>query len=735
MVRSSRGVALAVALAASTGCSSSDSGGGTTCSAVTPNAGPNQLAYVGRTVTVDALMSTSADGQPLTFQWQLSSRPAASAAALSVSSGPITTFVPDVAGTFVVKLRATGSCAAETTVQIYATVGGSDGGCTQVIARAGGDRQVSTGETVSLSGATSVSLDGAPLSYVWTLVAAPIGSTAVLSPTVGPYTSFTADLGGSYAVQLAATGSCTATTTVQITASNSPPVAMASAQPAGTVPVRAQVTLSGASSYDPDHEPITYAWTLAAPAGSVATLSSAADVAPRFTPDVAGHYVATLVVTDAHASSTPAQVAVDALDVPPVAVVPSALYGNVGAAVTIDASGSHDPDGDAISYAWSIASAPQGSAATVEAVSPGVVRLVPDVAGPYVVHVVVSDSAATTGADVALTVWQAIRTVSFRPIGVEYDRPLDRIVAVADQPPALHLYDPTAGTDVAVALPLAPTCVSVSPDGKIAAVGHAAWVSVVDLEAQALVTTWPTTADAGDVVVTDPLTISGRTTRFAYVYPSRDQWSAIHAVDLGNGAETQGAGYSVYAGGRERLQPGSNHIFLIELGLSPQQLYRWDFSTTTGAIAYGGESPYWGDYAMGSNLWISDDGAQILMSAGTRFRTSDMTYSGKLPLTYLLWADAPAAPSAAAGKWLVQPGTSGYSYPPDTTSDTAFWTYDAVYLANPARFDLPKLGVGTAAFPLHGRYVFFDRAGTTMISIAQVDASAALLNDYAVLTF
>jgi hypothetical protein len=246
---------------------------------------------------------------------------------------------------------------------------------------------------------------------------------------------------------------------------------------------------------------------------------------------------------------------------------------------------------------------------------------------------------------------------------------------------------------------------------------------------------WPTTANAGDVVVTDPLSVSSTSqARFAYVYPSRDQWTALHAINLTNGAEKQYSGL-IYAGGREKLQPGSNHLFLIDLGLSPQQLYRWDFDVTTGALTSGGESPYWGSYGMGSNLWISEDGTQILMAAGTRFRTSDMTYSGALPLGNLAWADAPAAPSAAAGKWLVQPATSAYSYPPDTTSDQSFWTYDAVYLANPERFDLPRLGLGAASFPLHGRYVFFDRAGTKKISIAQVDASAGLLSDYAVLVF
>lgn len=56
--------------------------------------------------------------------------------------------------------------------------------------------------------------------------------------------------------------------------------------------------------------------------------------------------------------------------------------------------------------------------------------------------------------------------------------------------------------------PLAPTCVGVSPDGKFAVAGHAAFVSFVDLAAGTVVKTWPVSADAVDVIVSDPMTVS-----------------------------------------------------------------------------------------------------------------------------------------------------------------------------------------------------------------------------------
>ena len=46
-----------------------------------------------------------------------------------------------------------------------------------------------------------------------------------------------------------------------------------------------------------------------------------------------------------------------------------------------------------------------------------------------------------------------------------------------------------------------------------------------------------------------------RANRAGQLAELRDQWSSLHTIDLGNGAETAGSGWDVYAGGRERLQP------------------------------------------------------------------------------------------------------------------------------------------------------------------------------------
>jgi len=422
---------------------------------------------------------------------------------------------------------------------------------------------------------------------------------------------------------------------------------------------------------------------------------------------------------------------------PPAALVVSlrqTQFGTPAVGAALDASGTTGSGSAPLTFAWTLVSAPAGSVAAIADAAAPIAHLTPDLAGDYVAHVQVSQGTLSAGASVTLSVFAPIAPIAFRPVAAQYSRALDRLVAISTVPDRIHVFDPVSQQDTAIALPLAPRCLSVSSDGLFAAVGHDAWVSYVDLSAAKVIATWAVTADAGDVVIGDPITIADpttlaeRTTRFAYVFPSRDQWVAIHDVDLGNGAEKTSGGL-VYAGMRAKLLPGSKQMFAIDTGLSPQQLYRFDIGAD-GITGSGNGSPYWGSYGMGLAIWISRDGQQILSAAGNRFRPSDMTYAGKLGVTAPI---SSADWSGEAGRWVVQP--SGGFYASDPSVDTSFWTVDSQFLAAPEETKYPRFVRAPEGYLLHGRHVFYDRTGTRRVALLEIDDAANLLDNYAVLVF
>ena len=69
-------------------------------------------------------------------------------------------------------------------------------------ANAGVDQSIETGNLVLLDGSASSDVDNDPLSYVWSFVSLPTGSTSLLSQATSETPEFTPDIDGTYIVQL-----------------------------------------------------------------------------------------------------------------------------------------------------------------------------------------------------------------------------------------------------------------------------------------------------------------------------------------------------------------------------------------------------------------------------------------------------------------------------------------------------------------------------------------------------
>jgi hypothetical protein len=221
----------------------------------------------------------------------------------------------------------------------------------------------------------------------------------VVSPT------FTADLDGSYVVQLIVNdgivNSSANSVTIDASTPNSAPVANAGTNQntiTGSV-----VTLDGSLSADADADNITYLWELTLPTGSSssASLDDATSPTPKFTADQDGTYIAELTVNDGTVDS-----AVDSVEIVS-ATANSAPTANAGidqnvvisTLVTLDGSDSTDANGDPLTYLWSLTSAPAGNTAVLANETTEMPSFTPDVEGTYTVQLLVNDATVSSTAD------------------------------------------------------------------------------------------------------------------------------------------------------------------------------------------------------------------------------------------------------------------------------------------------------------------------------------------------
>lgn len=364
-------------------------------SAPVANAGPDQSAYVTHVVTLDGSASADPDGDALSFQWSLASRPLGSAAVLSNPSSPSPTFLVDRPGTYTARLTVgDGSSTSAADTVTITTVN------TAPVANAGPDQTAAVGQTVSLTGSASSDADGDALAYAWTLQSAPAGSAAALTGASSVTPSFVIDRPGTYVARLVVNDGqvAGAADTVAISTINSAPVANAGADQ--TALVTETVVLNGGASSDVDGDALVFAWTFVSrPAGSSATLGGAASATPTFVVDRPGTYQVRLIVNDGARSSAGDVVEVQTVNSPPVAHAGADQSAYVGQTVTLDGSGSTDVDGNALGYVWALTSRPAGSAAAVSDPTAVMPTFVLDRAGIYVAQLIVNDGTVSSAAD------------------------------------------------------------------------------------------------------------------------------------------------------------------------------------------------------------------------------------------------------------------------------------------------------------------------------------------------
>ena len=364
----------------------------------TVDAGPDGTVFIGQTF---ALVGTAndPDGDPIAqWNWSIDSAPAGSVATLQNQFSPTPSLAPDLPGDYVISVVVSDGLLSSD--PDTATLTAETNFAPVVVA--GPDATTTLGVSVALSASASDANEGQVTLWNWSIESAPPGSLAVLDQPLSPTPSLTPDLAGDYVISVFVSDGLleSAPDTLTVTGvANQPPVVDAGPDLATIVGQRTPIT---ASASDPDGDPIVlWTWTLdAAPAGSTAVIEQRFSPTPAITPDLAGDYVISVVVSDGLDSSLPDSVTISAAtNSPPTADAGPDQTVDVGVKALLQGMAT-DPDGDPITlWLWTIETQPAGSTATLENAFSITPALTPDVEGAYVISLVVSDGIASSAPD------------------------------------------------------------------------------------------------------------------------------------------------------------------------------------------------------------------------------------------------------------------------------------------------------------------------------------------------
>ncbi len=159
--------------------------------------------------------------------------------------------------------------------------------------------------------------------------------------------------------------------------------------------------LDGLGSSDTDGDALEYTWFLISrPASSGAELINEDRAEAGMYLDVEGTYEVQLTVTDGSLfDSDQAVLTVEQANGLPVADAGNDQSVSEGTLVTLDGTGSYDPDGSRITYSWNLLSRPGTSLATLSNPTSAVPSFTADQAGTYELELLVNDGTSDSAPD------------------------------------------------------------------------------------------------------------------------------------------------------------------------------------------------------------------------------------------------------------------------------------------------------------------------------------------------
>jgi alpha-tubulin suppressor-like RCC1 family protein len=362
---------------------------------VTPiaNAGANStITLPVNSTTLDGSASSNPGGGTLTYAWTWQSGPATYT--ITSPAAATTTLTGLVQGTYVFQLKVTNSQGKSATSTVTVTVNAAVS--MTPVASAGSNIILTLPvNSTTLDGSASSNPGGGTLTYAWTWQSGP--ATYTITSPAAATTTLTGLVQGTYVFQLKVTNSQgnSATATVTVTVNAAPvitPVANAGSGSTITLPTNS-VTVDGSASSNPGGGTLTYVWTKQSGPATY-TITSPTAPTTTITGLVQGTYVFQLKVTNSQGNSAVATVTIIVNPAPVITPVASAGSNIILTlptnSTTLDGSGSSNPGGGTLTYAWTWQSGPT----TYTITSPAAVTttLTGLVQGTYVFQLKVTNS-------------------------------------------------------------------------------------------------------------------------------------------------------------------------------------------------------------------------------------------------------------------------------------------------------------------------------------------------------
>lgn len=318
-------------------------------------------------------------------------------------------------------------------------------------------------------------------------------------------------------------------------------------------------------------------------------------------------------------------------------------------------------------------------------------------------------------------------------IDAEFSKTKNKLVFVTSSPSKVCILSSSSDSIESISLSYVPTCISISPDGETAVVGHDGSITYLNLQTKTIIDNFSVSCDAIDVVLAN--------NKWAYVFPRNDQWESIRSINMNiaSNNETQGNGYQIYAGTKGRLHPSGKFIYGADNGLSPSDIEKFNIQNGTAVGIY--DSPYHGDYPMNGNLWFSEDGNRIFTRGKTVLKTSeiqnqDMIYNGKInsdSFSNIEWLDHSNIKSN-----LYVIGSNGYSWISPNRMPYVY-IYNSTNLSYKSKLELEKFLVpnnigGGNFFDAIPYFTFSNSIGNSLFVLIKANG-AGLANEWAIQKF